>query len=218
MERKKIYDTKFIQGSDEDGLKQAASYINEGLVVGFPTETVYGLGADALNAGAVTKIFEAKGRPGDNPLIVHIWDKSQINDLVSEITPAAQALIDAFMPGPITVIMKKKEAVPDEVTAGLDTVGIRMPSHSLCNKFLKLCGCPVAAPSANLSGSPSPTTALRHVRHDRRSAQDSFRICGCACERSGARVAGNEVQALRPRLRSEDPYFAREYRSDRSSR
>lgn len=165
MERSKIYDTKFIQGSDEDGLKQAASYINEGLVVGFPTETVYGLGADALNAGAVTKIFEAKGRPGDNPLIVHIWDKSQINDLVSEITPAAQALIDAFMPGPITVIMKKKEAVPDEVTAGLDTVGIRMPSHSLCNKFLKLCGCPVAAPSANLSGSPSPTTAL-HVMND----------------------------------------------------
>ena len=108
MERSKIYDTKFIQGSDEDGLKQAASYINEGLVVGFPTETVYGLGADALNAGAVTKIFEAKGRPGDNPLIVHIWDKSQINDLVSEITPAAQALIDAFMPGPITVILLRQ--------------------------------------------------------------------------------------------------------------
>ncbi len=165
MERQKVYDTKFIRGNDEEGLNEAASFIRDGLVVGFPTETVYGLGADALNASAVTKIFEAKGRPGDNPLIVHIWDKSQIEELVSEITPAAQALVDAFMPGPITVIMKKKDVVPDEVTAGLDTVGIRMPSHPLCNKFLKLCGCPVAAPSANLSGSPSPTTAL-HVMND----------------------------------------------------
>lgn len=165
MERKKIFDTKLIRANDEDGLKDAAKALSEGNVVGFPTETVYGLGADALNPEAVSRIFEAKGRPGDNPLIVHIWDKSQISDLVSEVTPAAQALIDAFMPGPITVIMKKKDVVPSEVTAGLDTVGIRMPSHPLCNKFLKMCGCPVAAPSANLSGSPSPTTAL-HVMND----------------------------------------------------
>lgn len=165
MERKKIYDTKLISSKDEEGLKDAAKALSEGKVVGFPTETVYGLGADALNAEAVKGIFEAKGRPGDNPLIVHIWDKSQIDDLVSEVTPAAQALIDAFMPGPITVIMKKKDVIPSEVTAGLNTVGIRMPSHPLCNKFLKLCGCPVAAPSANLSGSPSPTTAL-HVMND----------------------------------------------------
>lgn len=165
MERKKIYDTKLISSKDEEGLKDATKALSEGKVVGFPTETVYGLGADALNAEAVKGIFEAKGRPGDNPLIVHIWDKSQIDDLVSEVTPAAQALIDAFMPGPITVIMKKKDVIPSEVTAGLNTVGIRMPSHPLCNKFLKLCGCPVAAPSANLSGSPSPTTAL-HVMND----------------------------------------------------
>lgn len=165
MDRKKIYDTKLISSKDEEGLKDAAKALSEGKVVGFPTETVYGLGADALNAEAVKGIFEAKGRPGDNPLIVHIWDKSQIDGLVSEITPAAKALIDTFMPGPVTVIMKKKDVVPSEVTAGLDTVGIRMPSHPLCNKFLKMCGCPVAAPSANLSGSPSPTTAL-HVMND----------------------------------------------------
>lgn len=165
MERKKIYDTLFVSPSDNEGLSKCAEAIRSGEVVGFPTETVYGLGADALDKDAVNKIFEAKGRPGDNPLIVHIWDKSQIDDLVSEVTPAARALIDAFMPGPITVIMRKSDKIPSEVTAGLDTVGIRMPSHTLCSRFLELCGCPVAAPSANLSGSPSPTTAL-HVRND----------------------------------------------------
>ena len=165
MDRKKIYDTKFIRSTDEEGLKDAAAALAAGNVVGFPTETVYGLGANALDPDAVKKIFEAKGRPGDNPLIVHISDKSQIPGLVKEITPTAQALIDAFMPGPITVIMRKADCIPCEVTAGLDTVGIRMPSHTLCNKFLKLAGCPVAAPSANLSGSPSPTTAL-HVMND----------------------------------------------------
>lgn len=165
MERKKIYDTLFVSPSDNEGLSKCAEAVRSGEVVGFPTETVYGLGADALNKDAVNKIFEAKGRPGDNPLIVHIWNKSQIDDLVSEVTPAARALIDAFMPGSITVIMKKSDKIPSEVTAGLDTVGIRMPSHSLCSRFLELCGCPVAAPSANLSGSPSPTTAL-HVRND----------------------------------------------------
>ena len=139
MERQKIFDTKLIRSNDEEGLKDAAAALSEGKVVGFPTETVYGLGANALDAGAVKKIFEAKGRPGDNPLIVHIYDKSQIEGLVSEVTPTAQTLIDAFMPGPITVIMRKAACIPDEVTAGLDTVGIRMPSHPVCNKFLKYC-------------------------------------------------------------------------------
>lgn len=165
MERKKIYNTLYVSSSDNEGLSKCAEALRSGEVVGFPTETVYGLGADALDKDAVNKIFEAKGRPGDNPLIVHIWNKSQIDDLVSEVTPAARALIDAFMPGPITVIMRKSDKIPSEVTAGLDTVGIRMPSHALCNRFLELCDCPVAAPSANLSGSPSPTTAL-HVRND----------------------------------------------------
>ena len=114
MERKKIYDTRLVKSSDEEGLKDAAAALSAGNVVGFPTETVYGLGADALDPEAVKKIFEAKGRPGDNPLIVHIYDKSQIEGLVSEVTPTAQALIDSFMPGPITVIMRKAACVPDD--------------------------------------------------------------------------------------------------------
>lgn len=165
MERKATYETKLIKRNDQDGLKDAAQALAAGEVVGFPTETVYGLGADALNGDAVKKIFEAKGRPGDNPLIVHIWNKAQIDELVSEVTPVARKLIDAFMPGPVTIIMKKKDVVPSEVTAGLDTVGIRMPSHPVAAAFLEACGKPVAAPSANLSGSPSPTNAS-HVMND----------------------------------------------------
>lgn len=165
MERKATYTTKLIKRNDAEGIKDAASALADGEVIGFPTETVYGLGADALNGDAVKKIFEAKGRPGDNPLIVHIWNKSQIEELVSEVTPLARKLIDAFMPGPVTIIMKKKDVVPSEVTAGLDTVGIRMPSHPVAAAFLEACGKPVAAPSANLSGSPSPTSAS-HVMSD----------------------------------------------------
>lgn len=166
MERQKKYDeTKFVYSTNNEGIKELASHIKSGEVVAFPTETVYGLGANAFDSEAVKKIFEAKGRPGDNPLICHIYDKSQIKDLVSEVTPLAQKLIDCFMPGPITVIMKKSERVPDEVTAGLDTVGVRMPSNLVAAEFLKYCECPVAAPSANLSGSPSPTKA-EHVLAD----------------------------------------------------
>ena len=166
MDRIRKYDsTKLIKASDKEGLKDAAMHLRNGEVVGFPTETVYGLGANALDKDAVEKIYEAKGRPGDNPLIVHIHDKSQIDDLVSEITDNARKLIDAFMPGPITVIMRKDPKIPSCVTAGLHTVGIRMPVHKVANEFLKLCDCPVAAPSANLSGSPSPTKAS-HVYND----------------------------------------------------
>ena len=157
--------TLFIDGKDREMLKKAAEAVRAGEVVAFPTETVYGLGANALDGDAVKKIFEAKGRPGDNPLIVHIFDKEQIGQIAREVTPLAEKLMDAFMPGPITVIVKKREEIPDSVTAGLDTVGIRMPSHGVCREFLSLCDCPVAAPSANLSGSPSPTSAA-HVIND----------------------------------------------------
>ncbi len=157
--------TKLIKGNDTEGIKDAARALREGEVVAFPTETVYGLGADARSADSVKKIFEAKGRPSDNPLIVHIYDKAQIGEIAAEVTPLAQKLVDSFMPGPITVIMKKKETIPPEVTAGLDTVGIRMPVDKVCAEFLRECGVPVAAPSANLSGSPSPTSA-RHVMDD----------------------------------------------------
>ena len=166
MEREKKYNkTLLIDSSDSKAIKDCAEHLRNGEVIGFPTETVYGLGCDARNGEAVKKVFEAKGRPADNPLICHIGDKSQIGDIVSEITPLAQKLIDAFMPGPITIVMKKADSISDQTTAGLDTVGVRMPSHPVANKFLKACGVPVAAPSANLSGRPSPTGA-RSVLED----------------------------------------------------
>lgn len=166
MEREKKYiKTLLIESDDDQALKEAAEHLRNGEVVGFPTETVYGLGCDARNGEAVKKVFEAKGRPADNPLICHIGDKEQIVDIVSEITPLAQKLIDSFMPGPITVLMKKSDSISDQTTAGLDTVGVRMPSHPVANKFLRYCGVPVAAPSANLSGRPSPTGA-RSVLED----------------------------------------------------
>ena len=166
MERAKIYKkTLLIESTDKKGIKDCAGHLKSGEVIGFPTETVYGLGCDARNGEAVKKVFEAKGRPADNPLICHIGDKSQIKDIVSEITPLAQKLIDSFMPGPITLVMKKSDSIADETTAGLDTVGVRMPSHPVANKFLKEAGIPVAAPSANLSGRPSPTSS-RSVLED----------------------------------------------------
>ena len=166
MDREKKYKkTILIESDDDKALKDAAEHLRNGEVIGFPNETVYGLGCDAGNGEAVKRVFEAKGRPADNPLICHIGDKAQIKDIVSEITPLAQTLIDAFMPGPITIVMKKADSISDETTAGLDTVGVRMPSHPVANKFLKYCGVPVAAPSANLSGRPSPTGA-RSVLED----------------------------------------------------
>lgn len=166
MEREKKYSrTILIDADDEQAIRNATEHLRNGEVVGFPTETVYGLGCDAGNGEAVKKVFEAKGRPADNPLICHIGDKEQIRDVVSEITPLAQKLIDCFMPGPITIVMKKADSVSDQTTAGLDTVGVRMPSHPVANKFLRYCGVPVAAPSANLSGRPSPTGA-RSVLED----------------------------------------------------
>ena len=160
-----MMETKYIRGNDKLGVEDAAKALREGQVVAFPTETVYGLGANAFDASSVEKIFEAKGRPSDNPLIVHIHDFSQVDEIAKEVTPLAKKLMDAFMPGPITVIVKKSDKIPTAVTAGLDTVGIRMPSDKVCNAFLKACDCPVAAPSANLSGSPSPTSAT-HVMND----------------------------------------------------
>lgn len=133
-------------------------YLRNGDVVAFPTETVYGLGADAFNPDAVKKIFAAKGRPADNPLIVHIAAFDQLDQLAATISGQARLLIEHFFPGPLTIIVKKQPGVPDLVTGGLDTVGIRMPRHAIAHAFLQPCGVPVAAPSANLSGRPSPTT------------------------------------------------------------
>ena len=140
-------------------LKRAGEIISQGGLVAVPTETVYGLGADAMNGAAVKKIFEAKGRPSDNPLIVHISDKRQIEMLARDINQNAKALIETFMPGPFTIILNKQQNIPDEVTAGLNTVGIRFPSSKTAREFIQAAKTPIAAPSANISGSPSPTRA-----------------------------------------------------------
>ncbi len=145
--------------------KRAAEFLRRGEVVAFPTETVYGLGAPVFDEPAIRKIFEAKGRPADNPLIAHISNIRQLNLLARRVTPAAQKFIAKFFPGPLTVILPKAPAVPDIATAGLDTVGIRMPSDPQAREFLRACGTPVVAPSANRSGKPSPTT-WEAVRED----------------------------------------------------
>lgn len=146
-------------------LQEAGMWIREGKLVAFPTETVYGLGADAFSDEAVQHIFEAKGRPSDNPLIVHIGDKSQLEELVKEIPEKAKVLMEAFWPGALTLIFKARPVIAKNVTAGLDTVGIRIPSHPVARALLKESQVPVAAPSANRSGRPSPTTA-EHVLLD----------------------------------------------------
>lgn len=151
--------------SIKEGLDEAVELIKRGEVVVFPTETVYGLGANAFDGDAVRKIFEAKGRPMDNPLIAHIADISWTNDLAVDVSDGAKAVMNEFMPGPITVILKRSKNVPDEVTAGLDTVGVRFPSHSVARQFIMACGTPLAAPSANTSTKISPTSA-QHVFED----------------------------------------------------
>ncbi len=143
----------------------AARLIRAGEVVAFPTETVYGLGANALSDEAVGKIYQAKGRPSDNPLIVHIGEMSQLALVARDVSDDAQRLIDAFWPGPLTLILPSTSAVAKLVTAGLPTVGVRMPDHPVALELIRQANVPIAAPSANLSGRPSPTSA-EHVRKD----------------------------------------------------
>lgn len=146
-------------------IKFAAKVLESGGLVAFPTETVYGLGANALNEEAVKNIFRAKGRPSDNPLIVHIAGIEQINELVREIPYNAHLLMDRLWPGPITFVLRKSLKVPGIITGGLDTVAVRMPNHPIALALIKESGLPIAAPSANISGKPSPTCA-RHVIED----------------------------------------------------
>ena len=140
-------------------IEQAGKILREGGVVAFPTETVYGLGANGLDAAAVSKIFQAKGRPSDNPLILHIADRDDLSTLVREIPDWLEPLLDRFWPGPLTVVLPRAVCVPDIVTAGLDSVAVRLPSSPVARALIRTAGVPVAAPSANLSGRPSPTTA-----------------------------------------------------------
>lgn len=157
--------TKCVDGHSTDSIKQA-SYVlqNKGLVA-FPTETVYGLGGDALEPDAAAKIYAAKGRPSDNPLIVHIADTKAVYELATDVPDKAKLLMEAFWPGPLTIILPKKEIVPDGTTGGLDTVAIRMPSHPVALNLIRESGLYIAAPSANTSGRPSPTLAS-HVMED----------------------------------------------------
>ncbi len=150
---------------DEQTIMQAGEIIRNGGLVAFPTETVYGLGGDGLNPDSSRKIYEAKGRPSDNPLIIHIYRMEDLEVLVKEIPESARKLAEAFWPGPLTMILPKADVVPKETTGGLDTVAVRMPSHKVALAFIKAAGGFVAAPSANLSGKPSPTLA-KYVLED----------------------------------------------------
>lgn len=160
--------TEVLKITPDDGVEKyrcAVDLLQDEQVVGIPTETVYGLGGNAFSPLAVSRIFEAKGRPTDNPLIVHISEFSEINELVTEVPESAKKLADAFWPGPLTIILPKSSKVPYCTTGNLDTVAVRCPSHPVARELIKACGFPIAAPSANLSGKPSPTKA-EHVFED----------------------------------------------------
>ena len=160
-----MMETIIRKTSDADAFSLASDILKRGGLVAFPTETVYGLGGDGLKSSSSEKIYAAKGRPSDNPLIIHIADVKDVNRLASNVPPAAETLMEAFWPGPLTIIFKKKPEVPDTTTGGLDTVAVRMPSHPDAARLIRESGVMIAAPSANTSGRPSPTLAS-HVIED----------------------------------------------------
>lgn len=168
--------TLIIDKTDAPSLIKAGEIIKNGGIVAFPTETVYGLGANAYDEAAIKKIYEAKGRPSDNPLIVHLAGTEDVAEVAREIPENAKKLLEKFAPGPFTLILKKQPKIPDTVTAGLDTVGVRIPKNETARAFIKAAGVPIAAPSANISGKPSPTKA-EHVIADLDGRVDAI-ICG----------------------------------------
>jgi len=185
---------------DQRKLVEAASFLAGGRIVAFPTETVYGLGANALCPRAVERVYLAKGRPADNPMIVHIDSLRQAKYLVRQIPLKARILAGRFWPGPLTLVMSKDPGIPDEVTAGLDTVAVRMPGHRIARELIRLSGFPIAAPSANISGKPSPTTA-RHVLRDLYGKIDGIVDGGTAVvglESTVVDVTGDIPVLLRP--------------------
>ena len=188
------------QNIDPEVMRQAGSIIRMGGLVAFPTETVYGLGADARQKDAAARIYAAKGRPSDNPLIVHIADFNQIYDLCPAVPPQAKQLAEAFWPGPLTMIVPKGDCIPDEVSCGLETVGIRLPSHPMARALIRESGVPLAAPSANTSGRPSTTTAA-HVMHDmdgKIAAVLDGGACGVGVESTVITLALERPRLLRP--------------------
>ena len=195
-----------ILGTGPADMETAGEIIRGGGLVVFPTETVYGLGANALDGEACGKIFDAKGRPADNPLIVHLPDVFRLSLAAGGISPEAAALIAAFMPGPLTIILPKSSHIPGRVTAGLDTVGLRVPSDPTAGDFLRRAGVPVAAPSANLSGKPSPTTfeMARDAMYGRVDAIIRGGDCPVGLESTILRVGEGNVEILRPGRRGEE--------------
>ncbi|WP_101772523.1 L-threonylcarbamoyladenylate synthase [Peptostreptococcus faecalis] len=174
--------------------------LKEGKTVIFPTETVYGIGANALDESAAKKIYVAKGRPSDNPLLVHIAEVDDIHDLVEEVDGRAKLLMEKFWPGPLTIVFKKKRSIPNVTSGGLDTVAIRMPSDKVARSLIKASGVPIAAPSANLSGKPSPTKP-EHILKDMNGRVDGILLggaCNFGVESTIIDLSGGEVVILRP--------------------
>lgn len=201
---RKVKGTLVIEARDREkvrrAVERAAEIIRRGGLVAFPTETVYGLGADAFNPGALAKVFRVKGRPDDNPLIVHIARQGEVHRLASRVPPAAWELARLYWPGPLTLVLPKKPEVPPAVTAGLATVAIRMPAHPVALALIKASGLPLAAPSANLSGRPSPTTA-GHVLEDlagRLEAVLEGGPCTVGLESTVLDLTGEKPVLLRP--------------------
>ena len=197
-------ETKILQVKPEcltpEQLGEAGEILRRGGLVAFPTETVYGLGGDAMDASAAAKIYEAKGRPSDNPLIVHIADMDGLEKLAKEISDTARKLAEAFWPGPRTMIFKKRPEVPAGTTGGLDTVGVRMPQHPAALALIRSAGCYIAAPSANASGRPSPTLA-EHVKEDLDGRIDMIidgGAVGIGLESTIVDMTGNVPLILRP--------------------
>ena len=193
-------ETLFLKAHNTHDVERAGEILRAGGLVAIPTETVYGLAADALNGTAVKKIFAAKGRPSDNPLIVHISGFSQLAPLVKEVPEAAKRLAQAFWPGPLTIILEKSALVPMETSGGLDTVAVRMPRHPAARAVIEAAGVPLAAPSANLSGRPSPTS-FAHVREDLTGRVDALLDggpCDVGVESTVITLAGDVPRVLRP--------------------
>ena len=166
-----------INKPDQDLISLFANMLADGKTVIFPTETVYGLGANALDEDAATKIYQAKGRPSDNPPLVHVADKEDVYDLVENVDDRAKLLMDKFWPGPLTIVFKKKAIIPDRTSGGLDTVAIRMPSDQVARDLIRQAGVPIAAPSANISGRPSPTKP-EHIIRDMDGRVDGILVGG----------------------------------------
>lgn len=183
-----------------DDVELAGTLLRVGDLVAIPTETVYGLGANGLAADAMDRIYAAKGRPSDNPLILHVCDQSMVHRLVRHITPLEQTLMDTFWPGPLTITFEKSALVPERATGGLSRVALRCPDHEVCREMIRIAGVPIAAPSANRSGRPSPTTAeaVLHDMKGRIHAVVDAGPCEIGVESTVVQVEDDTVIILRP--------------------